>query len=231
MAKLIIIEDDIKLGNLVKTYLEKYGHEVFHAEKPSIGLESIANNNYDLLILDIMLPEMDGFQVLKELRKSSELPVIMLTARGEVSDRIVGLELGADDYLPKPFEPRELLARIESILRRSNKGQPEEQRATEYRTKDLLVNFDRREAFLKEENLDLTTMEFELLDIFIKEKGKVLSRDDIMNALQGIDSNVFSRSIDISVSRLRQKLGDKSKEAKYIKTVWGKGYMFIGGDS
>ena len=230
MAKLIIIEDDIKLGQLVKSYLEKYGHEVTHAEKPSLGFNYLENESFELLILDIMLPEMDGFQVLKELRKKSELPVIMLTARGEVSDRIVGLELGADDYLPKPFEPRELLARVESILRRSKASAVVEEEKSEFVVGDLVVNFDRREAFFKKLNLDLTTMEFELLSLFIKERGKVLSRDDIMNALQGIDSNIFSRSIDISVSRLRQKLGDDSKDAKYIKTIWGKGYMFIGAD-
>lgn len=231
MAKLIIIEDDIKLGQLVKSYLEKYGHEVTHAEKPSLGFNYLENESFELLILDIMLPEMDGFQVLKELRKKSELPVIMLTARGEVSDRIVGLELGADDYLPKPFEPRELLARVESILRRSRASAAVvEEEKSEFIVGDLVVNFDRREAFFKKLNLDLTTMEFELLSLFIKERGKVLSRDDIMNALQGIDSNIFSRSIDISVSRLRQKLGDDSKDAKYIKTIWGKGYMFIGAD-
>jgi DNA-binding response OmpR family regulator len=230
MAKLIIIEDDIKLGQLVKSYLEKYGHEVTHAEKPSLGFNYLENESFELLILDIMLPEMDGFQVLKELRKKSELPVIMLTARGEVSDRIVGLELGADDYLPKPFEPRELLARVESILRRSKASAVVEEEKSEFIVGDLVVNFDRREAFFKKLNLDLTTMEFELLSLFIKERGKVLSRDDIMNALQGIDSNIFSRSIDISVSRLRQKLGDDSKDAKYIKTIWGKGYMFIGAD-
>lgn len=229
MAKLLIIEDDFKLGELVKNYLEKYGHEVFHALRPSVGSEALENSKYDLLILDIMLPEMDGFQVLKTIRKTNEIPVIMLTARGDVSDRIVGLELGADDYLPKPFEPRELLARIESILRRATHIN-EESKIEEFNSNGLVVNFERREAFFNNENLDLTTMEFELLDLFIKEKGKALSRDDIMNALQGIDSNVFSRSIDILVSRLRQKLHDNTKEAKFIKTIWGKGYMFIGAD-
>ncbi len=230
MARLLLIEDDVKLGELVKTYLEKYEHTVDHSLRPSSGFENLNKNQYDLIILDIMLPEMDGFQVLKEVRKTNTIPIIMLTARGEVSDRIVGLELGADDYLPKPFEPRELLARIESILRRSHtpiQANEEEH----FSMNELEVNFLRREAFFKEENLDLTTMEFELLSLFIKNRGKALSRDDIMNGLQGIDSNVFSRSIDISVSRLRQKLGDDSKEAKFIKTIWGKGYMFIGADN
>lgn len=230
MAKLLIIEDDIKLGELVKSYLEKYGHEVIHAPRPSLGFDYLEKESFSLLILDIMLPEMDGFQVLKRLRKESELPVIMLTARSEVSDRIVGLELGADDYLPKPFEPRELLARIESVLRRSLSRGNSEENKTQFQIRDLLVNFDRHEVELAGEILDLTTTEFELLSLFIKNKGKVLSRDDIMNNLQGIDSNIFSRSIDISVSRLRQKLGDDSKDAKYIKTIWGKGYMFIGSD-
>lgn len=228
MANIIIIEDDKELGELVKTYLEKYNHTVSHFENPLDGLSSIEKSSFDLLILDIMLPQMDGFSTLKELRKTSNLPVIMLTARGEVSDKIVGLELGADDYMPKPFEPRELLARIDAILRRSSVDQSEDKSILKF--KDLEINYSRREAFLSEENLDLTTAEFELLDIFVKKKGVVLSRDDIMNNLQGVDANVFSRSIDINVSRLRSKLKDTSKEAKFIKTVWGKGYIFIGDD-
>jgi DNA-binding response OmpR family regulator len=231
MAKIIILEDDIKLGELVKSYLEKNQHEVTHALRPSIGLELIEKEDFELLVLDVMMPEMDGFAVLKKLRdEENSIPTIMLTARGDTSDRIVGLELGADDYLPKPFEPRELLARIDSILRRSQNGKQSDL-PTIYKVKNLEVNFDRREAFLDDQNLELTTMEFELLTVFLKQKGKALSRDDIMNNLQGIDSNIFSRSIDISVSRLRQKLGDSKKETKFIKTIWGKGYMFIGADS
>lgn len=231
MAKIIILEDDIKLGELVKNYLEKNDHDVTHALRPSIGMDLIENESFELLVLDVMMPEMDGFEVLKKLREANnDIPVIMLTARGDTSDRIVGLELGADDYLPKPFEPRELLARIDSILRRSQVSQNNDLPSI-YKVKNLEVNFDRREAFLDNKNLDLTTMEFELLTVFLKEKGKALSRDDIMNNLQGIDSNIFSRSIDISVSRLRQKLGDSKKETKFIKTIWGKGYMFIGADS
>ena len=228
MANIIIIEDDKELGNLVKTYLSKYNHAVSLFESPIDGLESISRINYDLLILDIMLPEMDGFTTLKELRKKSDLPVIMLTARGDVSDKIVGLELGADDYMPKPFEPRELLARIDAILRRSSQEDSNQKNITNF--KDLEINFNRREAFLAGENLDLTTSEFELLSILVDKKGVVLSRDDIMNNLQGVDSNVFSRSIDINISRLRNKLKDTSKEARFIKTVWGKGYIFIGAD-
>jgi DNA-binding response OmpR family regulator len=231
MAKILILEDDIKLGELVKGYLEKNQHDVTHALRPSIAFDLIEKGSFELLVLDVMMPEMDGFEVLKKLRaEKNSIPTIMLTARGDTTDRIVGLELGADDYLPKPFEPRELLARIDSILRRSKSNESSEL-PTIYKVKNLEVNFDRREAYLDGDNLDLTTMEFELLTVFLKEKGKALSRDDIMNNLQGIDSNVFSRSIDISVSRLRQKLGDSKKETKFIKTIWGKGYMFIGADS
>lgn len=229
MANIIIIEDDKELGELVKTYLEKYNHSVSHFESPLDGLSAVEKNDFEILILDIMLPHMDGFATLKELRKKSDLPVIMLTARGDVSDKIVGLELGADDYMPKPFEPRELLARIDAILRRSV-AQTNTDSKNIVKFKNLEINYARREAFLNSENLDLTTAEFELLDIFVKKKGIVLSRDDIMNNLQGVDANVFSRSIDINVSRLRNKLKDTSKEARFIKTVWGKGYIFIGDD-
>lgn len=228
MANIIIIEDDKELGNLVKTYLTKYNHDVSLFESPITGLESVRKSTYDLLILDIMLPEMDGFTTLKELRKTTELPVIMLTARGDVSDKIVGLELGADDYMPKPFEPRELLARIDAILRRSKNEDGSKKSVIQF--KNLEVNYNRREAYLSSQNLELTTAEFELLSILIDKKGIVLSRDDIMNNLQGVDANVFSRSIDINISRLRNKLHDTSKEAKFIKTVWGRGYIFIGDD-
>lgn len=228
MANIIIIEDDKELGNLVKTYLTKYNHEVSLFENPLAGLDSINKATYDILILDIMLPDMDGFTTLKELRKNSELPVLMLTARGDVSDKIVGLELGADDYMPKPFEPRELLARIDAILRRSKNDEGSKKTLVQF--KNLEINYNRREAFLSSENLELTTAEFELLSILVDKKGIVLSRDDIMNNLQGVDANVFSRSIDINISRLRNKLQDTSKEARFIKTVWGKGYIFIGGD-
>jgi OmpR family response regulator RpaB len=201
MANIIIIEDDKELGNLVKTYLTKYNHDVSLYENPISGLDSINKTPYDILILDIMLPEMDGFTTLKELRKTSELPVIMLTARGDVSDKIVGLELGADDYMPKPFEPRELLARIDAILRRSKNDEGSKKSIVKF--KNLEINYNRREAFLSADNLELTTAEFELLAILVDKKGIVLSRDDIMNNLKGVDANVFSRSIDINIIRLR----------------------------
>lgn len=172
-----------------------------------------------------MLPGQDGFEVCRNIRKVSSVPVIMLTARGEVTDRIVGLEIGADDYMPKPFEPRELVARIQNVLRRSaNQKQQSEQLYYE----GLSVDLERRSAELDGEPLELTTMEYQLLALFANNPGKTYTRDEILNELRGIDAQLFSRSVDILVSRLRQKLGDTSKQVRFIKTVWGTGYAFIG---
>jgi DNA-binding response OmpR family regulator len=172
-----------------------------------------------------MLPEQDGFEVCRTIRKTSAVPIIMLTARGEVTDRIVGLEIGADDYLPKPFEPRELVARIQNVLRRSDAREPE---GGEYRYRDLTVNVERRTAELESEPLELTTMEFQLIALFARNPGRTFSRDEILNELRGIDAQIFSRSVDILVSRLRQKLNDTAKQPRFIKTVWGTGYTFVG---
>jgi len=149
----------------------------------------------------------------------------MLTARGEVTDRIVGLEIGADDYLPKPFEPRELVARIQNVLRRAAS---EDVDSEELKFKNLMLNTERRTVELDGSPLELTTMEFELLALFARNAGKAMSRDKILNGLRGIDAQIFSRSVDILVSRLRQKLNDTAKQPRFIKTVWGKGYTFVG---
>jgi OmpR family response regulator RpaB len=172
-----------------------------------------------------MLPEQDGFEVCRTIRKTSVVPIIMLTARGEVTDRIVGLEIGADDYLPKPFEPRELVVRIQNVLRRVV---PVEADSDELSFKDLTLNTERRTIELDGSPLELTTMEFELLALFARNPGKAFSRDEILNGLRGIDAQIFSRSVDILVSRLRQKLSDTAKQPRFIKTVWGKGYTFVG---
>jgi DNA-binding response OmpR family regulator len=153
------------------------------------------------------------------------VPVVMLTARGEVTDRIVGLEIGADDYLPKPFEPRELVARIQNVLRR---GRPRGGDDKSLRFGDLVVNTERRTAELEGEPIDLTTMEYQLLVLFASNPGRTYNRDEILNELRGIDAQLFSRSVDILVSRLRQKLKDTSKQPRFIKTVWGTGYAFVG---
>ncbi len=221
--KILIIDDDEKLIRLLTRFLSEFGFKVSSALRPSQGLKLIRKISYDLVILDIMLPEMDGFEVCKVIRKSSTIPIIMLTARGDLTDRVVGLELGSDDYLAKPFEPRELVARINTVLRRSRSysNQP-------HLYGDLQIDVDKRKALLQGVDLDLTTNEFAVLSLLTHTPGKVLDRDEILQELRGIDCDAFNRSVDIAVSRLRQKLGDDPKKPQYIKTVWGAGYVFIG---
>ncbi len=225
MPKILLIDDDEKLGNLLKSYFSRFDLELISATHPHTGLELLRKEGPDLVILDVMLPDQDGFEVCRNIRKTSAVPVIMLTARGEVTDRIVGLEIGADDYLPKPFEPRELVARIQNVLRRSG-AKPDGDGVLRY--KDLDVNTERRSARLEGEELELTTMEFQLLALLAANPGRVYSRDDVLNELRGIDAQLFSRSVDILVSRLRSKLKDTAKHPRFIKTVWGAGYTFVG---
>jgi len=224
MPKILLIDDDEKLAGLLGNYFERFDLELVSALRPSDGLKKLEAQDPDLVILDVMLPEQDGFEVCRTIRKTRTVPIIMLTARGEVTDRIVGLEIGADDYLPKPFEPRELVARIQNVLRRAV---PEEEDSSELVFKDLMLNTERRSVELDGSLLELTTMEFELLALFARNAGKAMSRDEILNGLRGIDAQLFSRSVDILVSRLRQKLNDTAKQPRFIKTVWGKGYTFV----
>jgi len=220
----LVIDDDEKLNNLLKEYLLKFGFKVTTTIHPDDGLDLLEQELPDIIILDIMLPDKDGFEVCKEIRKTHSVPILMLTARGEVTDRIVGLELGADDYLPKPFEPRELVARIQSILRRSK----EVIKTDKIKIGSLIVDLNKQTVELNGKSIDLTTMEFEVLTIFIKNPGRVLTRDRIMNKTHDMDWEAFNRTVDVLVSRLRQKLDDDPKNPNLIKTVWGKGYKFIG---
>ncbi|MFC1681597.1 response regulator transcription factor, partial [Pseudomonadota bacterium] len=221
---ILVIDDDVKLCELLREYLARFGYEVSSAHDSDSGLARTRSDRPELVVLDVMIPKVDGFEVLREIRKTSKVPVIMLTARGELSDKVVGLELGADDYLPKPFEPRELVARIQTVLRRS---QPDTGPAA-LEFGELVIDMDGHAATLHGEPLHLTTTEFEILSLFAANPGKVLSRDDLMEKTRGIDWDAFNRSIDIAVSRLRSKLGDDSRDPRYIRTVWRKGYMFVG---
>jgi DNA-binding response OmpR family regulator len=220
---ILIIDDDEKLNRLLTDYLGNQGYLVLTATHPDDGLKKLKSQSPHLIILDIMLPDMNGFEVCKIIRRSSTVPILMLTARGEVTDKVVGLELGADDYLAKPFEPRELVARIQSILRRTGQTVM----TTKRRFGSLVVNFQKRIAYLENEPLDLTTTEFEALSLLVENPGAVLSRDQIMDALRGVECEAFNRSIDIAMSRLRQKLKDNPRFPVFIKTVWGTGYVFI----
>ena len=221
MKNIIIIDDDNKLTDLLKDYLQKYNFKVTSFDNPVDALHHLKNNFYDLMILDFMLPEMDGFETLKELRKTNNIPVVMLTARGETTDKIVGLELGADDYLAKPFEPRELVARIISVFRRTDgKLSPD----TKINFKDLIVNESNRTVKLSNKEVELTSTEFDILLLFTKNNGKVLSRDSMMQKIKGTTWQYYDRSIDVMVSRLRNKL--KCKNCQFIKTVQSIGYIF-----
>jgi DNA-binding response OmpR family regulator len=224
---ILIIDDDEKLNRLLKDYLGNYGFSVQSAVNPEDGMKKIKTLLPQLIILDVMLPGMNGFEVCKLIRRSHSIPILMLTARGEVTDRIVGLELGADDYLAKPFEPRELVARIQSILRRTDHSAMTPKR----RFGPLLIDFQKRTVLLNNEPIDLTTMEFQALSLLANNAGVVMSRDQIMDALRGIEYEAFDRSIDVVMSRLRSKLLDDPKSPLFIKTVWGTGYVFIAEES
>ncbi len=230
MKQILLIDDDEKLGQLLTQYLERYDMAVTAAHTPSKGFEHLKRHKPDLLILDVMLPEKDGFEICREIRAKSaiygQLPILMLTAHGEVTDRIVGLELGADDYLPKPFEPRELVARITNILRRTSDEARNQQEVPKIQGLD--VDTVRRIVHLDNELIELTTMEYELLILFMQSPNKTFTRDELMNRLRGIDAELFSRAVDTLVSRLRHKLNDTSKTPRFIKTVWGRGYTFVG---
>ena len=222
---ILIVDDDLSLTALIKQFLENHKFKVSSYDNPMDALKRLeTKHDYDLIILDIMLPEMDGFQVLRNIRQSSIIPIIMLTARGEVSDRVVGLELGADDYLPKPFEPEELIARIQSILRRIQHPEAMVDKIVyEHLTIDKLT----QEVFLNNTPLKLSTTEFEALLIFAENGGEVLDRDFLVENLRGISWQSYDRSIDVLVSRLRTKLNKLDPSTEYIKTIHGVGYKFI----
>lgn len=219
--KILLIDDDTRLTELLTDYLEKNNFKIKAMDNPVDALKYLNPGNTDLVILDYMLPEMDGFETLKEIRRSSSIPVIMLTARGETTDRIVGLELGADDYLAKPFEPRELIARMQSVFRRTD-GNLRHNGLIEFR--DLQVNESNRTVKLNRKEVNLTSTEFDLLLVFCKHNGKVLSRDELMQKMKGMTWQYFDRSLDVMVSRLRQKL--KFRDCQFIKTVQSVGYIF-----
>jgi len=224
---ILVIDDDEKLNRLLKRFLKDYGYAVYAAADADEGLKKVRTVLPDLIILDVMLPGMNGFDICRKVRASSAVPIIMLTARGDVTDKVVGLELGADDYLPKPFEPRELVARIKAVLRRiSNRGA-----GSRRRYGPLDIDFDRRQVFMHDREVGLTTSEFAALELLARHAGKVMDRDSIMQTLRGIDSECFNRVVDITMSRLRQKLGDDPKHPQFIKTVWGTGYTFVGRES
>jgi len=221
MRRLLLIDDDEHLAAPLAAYLARHDFTLDGATRPSEGLRRLRETAYDAAILDVMLPEMDGFALCREIRRDSDIPIIMLTARGEVMDRVVGLELGADDYLPKPFEPRELLARLQTILRRGRATAPASRKLV---FDGLAIDTERRQVLRHGAPIELTGTEFELLVLLAREPQKVFSRDEILNRLRGQEAELFTRAVDILVSRLRRKL----EPLDCIKTLRNAGYTFAG---
>jgi two-component system, OmpR family, response regulator len=222
MPRILLIDDDEHLAAPLAAYFARFDFVLDSALRPGEGLARLRGGAYDAAILDVMLPEMDGFALCREIRKESDIPVIMLTARGDVMDRVVGLELGADDYLPKPFEPRELVARLQTILRRQRTVVP----AGARRVFDgLAINLETREVLRLGERVELTGTEFELLALLAADPGKVFNRDDILNRLRGHEAELYTRAVDIVVSRLRKKL----EPLDCIKTLRNAGYTLAVG--
>ena len=225
MSKVLLIDDDRKHSDLMQAYFKRFGINLVCAYDAEQGFKKLARDEPDLLLLDVMLPGKDGFEICREVRKTSNIPIIMLTARGDVIDRVSGLELGADDYIGKPFEPRELVARVQATLRRSEIAGPT---VGELNFEGLSIDTESRSVRVDDKPVELTSMEYELLLILARRQGRKLSRDDILSELRGIDAAILTRSVDIMISRLRQKLGDSVKPPRFIQTIWGRGYSFVG---
>jgi len=227
MGKILIIDDDEELCELVSEYLEVEGFATKAIHNGEAGLESALSGEYDMAILDVMLPKMNGFEVLRRLREKSTLPVLMLTARGEDMERIVGLEIGADDYLPKPFNPRELVARLRAVMRRIHGfGDGDGSSSEKIHVDDLELSMTSRTAWLNDQEVPLTSVEFDLLSTLAHEAGKVVRKEELSEKVLERKLSPFDRSLDMHVSNLRKKLGPRPDGSERIKTVRSVGYLY-----
>lgn len=229
MDRILVIDDDTELCELLQDYLGSEGFSVAVVHRGDEGAEQVAQESFDLVILDVMLPGMNGFDVLRKIRNASRVPVIMLTARGDDIDRIVGLELGADDYLPKPFNPRELVARVRAILRRLvdvDLHAGKEKGVTEYRVGDVVLSLTNRTVKKEGLPVELTSVEFSLLGALLARAGEIISREDLVEQVLGRQLSAYDRSIDVHVSALRKKLGHSYQHNERIRTVRGVGYLY-----
>ncbi len=218
--KILLVEDDLQMQSLIVDYLKDYGFIVTAFDNPKDVLEDFKlNSDYSIIILDLMLPFMDGFDLFNKLKDIKNIPIIISTARGDIGNKIHGFELGADDYLAKPYEPRELVLRIESILKRnSNK---------EFKVGDFTIDKDSRTVLIDGYTIDFTKIEFEIFIYLVENQNKISSREQILNATS-LDLDTRNRTIDMHISNIRAKIGDDSKNPKYIKSIWGIGYKFVG---
>lgn len=228
MNRILVVDDDLDLCELLAKYLQREGFEFDMVHNGSQGVEQALTGNYALVILDVMLPGMNGFEILRSLRNKSNLPVLMLTARGDDVDRIVGLEMGADDYLPKPFNPRELIARIRAILRRAPSEASETAASLSQRlvVGDVELNKNTRVVTRRGEQVTLTSVEFDLLEILMRSAGQIVTREDLVKSILGRNFTPYDRSIDTHVSNLRKKLGHYLDDIERIKTIRSIGYIY-----
>jgi len=226
MDTVLVVDDDTELCGLVQEYLAAEGFTAKAVYDGEQGLEQALAGVYSLVVLDVMLPGMNGFEVLRRIRSVSKVPVLLLTARGEDVDRIVGLEIGADDYLPKPFNPRELVARIRAILRRTKPARAADAVPETISVGDIELDPATRTVYRAGQTVDLTSVEFNLLEVLLREAGRVVTRERLVNAVLSRKFMPFDRSIDMHVSKVRRKLGDSEENSDHIKTIRGVGYMF-----
>ena len=218
--RVLLVEDDLQMQSLIVDYLKDYGFIVTAFDNPKDVLEDFKlNSDYSIIILDLMLPFMDGFDLFNKLKEIKNIPIIISTARGDIGNKIHGFELGADDYLAKPYEPRELVLRIESILKRNS--------TKSFKIGDFTIDKDNRTVLIDDYAIDFTKIEFEIFIYLIENKNKISSREQILNATS-LDFNTKNRTIDMHISNIRAKIGDDSKNPKYIKSIWGIGYKFVG---
>jgi two-component system response regulator CpxR len=225
MDHVLVVDDDVELCSLVQEYLTAEGFTLKAVHDGEQGLQQALTGEYSMVVLDVMLPGINGFEVLRRIRSVSKIPVLLLTARGEDVDRIVGLEIGADDYLPKPFNPRELVARIRAILRRTKPGSADGDPEI-LSVGDVELDPATRSVQRAGQPVDLTSVEFNLLEVLLREAGRVVTRERLVNAVLSRKFMPFDRSIDMHVSKVRRKLGDSEEDGDHIKTIRGVGYMF-----
>jgi len=231
MSRILVIDDDQELCDLLSDYLSSEGFQVETVNHGEAGAERALNDDFSLLVLDVMLPGLNGFEVLRRIRAKSRVPVVMLTARGDDVDRIVGLEMGADDYLPKPFNPRELVARIRAIQRRAEAVEGPSpgggaSKTAEFQVGDVVLNSSRRTVRRSGETIELTSVEFGLLEALLAQAGEVISREDLVERVLGRRLSAYDRSIDVHISALRKKLGHQCCGTERIRTIRGVGYLY-----
>lgn len=225
---ILLVDDDVKFCRLISEYLQRYSYAITIAHEGKSALTMLTEGSWDAVILDVMLPQMDGFEILRRIRETSNVPVLMLTALGDETDRIVGLEIGADDYIPKSYSPRELLARLKAVLRRTSRvAGVEEDDDEEIFVGSLKITQANHTAYLNGAALVLTPVEYHLLVVLAQAAGRIKSREQLLNEIRDRNYDVFDRSIDVHISALRRKLGDDPKNPRYIRTVRSVGYMLI----